>query len=268
MDKQANEPPRERSDEVVLVTNDDGIDSPGIVALAVALEARGLTVVVAAPSINMSGAAAAIGPVDPRVPARRLPIDGVNGAAFAVAAPPAMIVVAALSGAFGPVPTAIASGVNAGVNLGRAILHSGTVGAALTGQNLGLPAMAVSAQSGGDWDVAASFGADALDRLLDRRSSMLANVNVPRAADASTPVVTTRLARFGAVKAAIIGDELDFQLTIDPDAFDEPGSDGAAVRDGQVSVTWLSGLAGFTEAGLSEAGADFALTRVDATTEQ
>src|SRR5829696_8698305 len=115
---------------LVLVTNDDGISSPGLLALARELEERGISVLVAAPATDMSGAAAAIGPVDPRVPARAVELDGLEGSAYEVDAPPAMIVVAAHNGAFGEVPTAVASGVNAGVNLGRAILHSGTVGAA------------------------------------------------------------------------------------------------------------------------------------------
>ncbi len=229
---------------LVLVTNDDGVASPGLIALAQEFERRGLNVVIAAPATDMSGASAAIGPVDPRVPARRVEVDGFKGAAFAVAAPPAMIVIAALGGAFGDVPTAVASGVNAGVNLGRAILHSGTVGAALTGQNLGLPSVAVSMQTGGDWAVAASVGADVFEQLLAAGVSTMANVNVPTGADSSCERVSTRLARFGAVTAAVVGDVLDFQLTIDPDGLDDPGSDGAAVRAGKVSVTWLTGFGG------------------------
>jgi hypothetical protein len=42
----------------------------------------------------------------------------------------------------------------------------------------------------------------------------------------------------------MVGNELNFQLTIDPAALDEPGTDGAAVRAGQVSVTYLKGFAG------------------------
>ena len=229
---------------LVLVTNDDGIESPGIHALARALVRAGAQVVVAAPAENMSGAAAAIGPVQPQVPARRVTIDGFDGPAFAVQAPPAMIVIAALGGAFGGIPTAVASGVNDGVNLGRAILHSGTVGAALTGQNLGLPSIAVSLEPGGDVEVAATVGADVFTRLLATGEITLANINVPTNGDLDSPRVTTELASFGAATAAITGDALDFQLTIDPQAMDEPGTDGAAVRAGHISITWLNGFAG------------------------
>ena len=63
---------------------------------------------------------------------RELPgLDGVDS--YVVAAHPAFIALAAADGAFGPAPEVVLSGVNLGANLGRAILHSGTVGAALTG---------------------------------------------------------------------------------------------------------------------------------------
>ena len=230
---------------LVLVTNDDGIESPGLSALALQLEARGFDVLVAAPATNMSGASAAIGPTDPHTPARRVVLDGLRGQAFAVHAPPAMIVIAALNGAFGAVPTAVASGVNAGLNIGRAILHSGTVGAALTGQNLGLPSIAVSLEPGGSREVAAECGVDVFVEIIDRPHPTLANVNVPVGATIDSERVSVRLAKFGAVTAAITSEVLDFQLTIDPSALDEPGTDGAALRAGKIAITRFSGFAGF-----------------------
>ena len=226
----------------MLVTNDDGIDAEGIRCLALALEERGHRVVVAAPAGHMSGAAAAIGPIDPRVPVRRVTDLGLAGNAFAVQAPPAMIVIAALDGAFGETPTSVMSGVNHGVNLGRAILHSGTVGAALTAHNLGLTAVAVSMQPGCDPAVAAEIGTDVFEHSMLVGGIRLANVNVPRSAGRTTEVAMSHLAAFGAVTAGLTGEVLDFELTIDPDAFDEPGSDGDVVRSGRVSLTWLAGL--------------------------
>jgi 5'-nucleotidase len=180
--------------------------------------------------------------VDPAVPMRRTPLEGVSGDCFAVEAPPAMIVIAAMSGAFGETPVAVVSGINAGLNLGRAILHSGTVGAALTAQNLGHPAVAISQQTGGDPAVAAAVATEVLDELMRRSPAVMANVNVPSGASHETEVVTTRLARYGSVTAAIVGDELDFQLVIDPAHFDEEGTDGAVVRSGRSSVTVLDGF--------------------------
>lgn len=245
----------------MLVTNDDGIESPGLRALVLHLEARGFATLIAAPATNMSGASAAIGPTDPHTPARRVELAGVRGRAFAIQAPPAMIVIAALNGAFGAVPTAVASGINAGLNIGRAILHSGTVGAALTGQNLGLPSLAVSLEPGGQWEVAAECGVDVFADLLDRPRPTLANVNVPANATVASERVAVRLSRFGAVTAAITSEVLDFQLTIDPSALVEPGTDGEALHSGKIAITRFNGFAGFdgTEAEVS-------LERVDSAT--
>ena len=243
---------------LVLVTNDDGIDAAGLHALAREAASRGLPLVVAAPARDMSGASGAIGPVTPRISISHRAIDGLPSATFAVDAPPALIVIAAMSGAFGPVPTAVLSGVNAGLNLGRAVLHSGTVGAALTAQNLGLPSVAISTTPDGDVDLAASVALDVLERLHEADDVVAANVNVPPGADARTERLETSLARFGAVTAALAGERLDFQLTIDPETLADPGSDGAAVNTGRVSVTWLRGL------GAGGVGATLRLDRVEA----
>lgn len=241
----ANHHPR----PLVLVTNDDGIDAPGLRALAVEARARAFPLIVAAPAKDMSGASGAIGPVSPRIAISQREIDGLPSSTFAVDAPPALIVIAAMSGAFGPVPGAVLSGVNSGLNLGRAVLHSGTVGAALTGQNLGLPSVAVSTTPDGDASLAASVALDVLDRLLEADEVLAGNVNVPAGADAGTERISTTLARYGAVTAALTGEALDFRLTIDPESLADPGSDGAAVSTGLVSITFLRGLgAGGVEA--------------------
>lgn len=232
---------------IVLVTNDDGIDSPGIVALALAIEKMGGRALVAAPAKNMSGASAAMGPTAPRVPIRRVQVPGLESVCYAVEAPPAMIVISAMSGAFGEIPTATASGVNAGANLGSAILHSGTVGAALTAQNLGLPAVAVSLETGEEWDVAARVGAHVLSDLLADSRPRLANVNVPAVVGPDTPIETTKLARFGSVTSAIDGDELSFQMVIDAPSMSDEGSDAAAIARGCISVTFLSGITGHAD---------------------
>ncbi len=237
----------------MLVTNDDGLGSDGLRAAAMAVEGIGARALVAAPSSNMSGAGAAIGPIGSSVGIRRVQLDEIDGDSFAVDAPPAMIVVSALSGAFGEVPTAVISGVNAGANLGRAILHSGTVGAAMTAQNLGLPAVAISlavGENGEDvhsattWRDAADAGVRVLDSIMATGRPLLANVNAPATVVATTEVIRTRLARFGSVTAALTDDALQFQLVIDAGALDEEGTDAAAVHAGQVSVSFLGGVNG------------------------
>jgi 5'-nucleotidase len=92
-------------------------------------------VVVAAPAEQCSGASAAITAVrhEGRTIMQRRELPGLPEVpAWAVEAQPAHIVVAALRGWLDPVPDLVLSGVNHGANVGRAVLHSGTVGAALT----------------------------------------------------------------------------------------------------------------------------------------
>ncbi len=131
-----------------LITNDDGIDSDGLRVLAeVALEA-GLEVIVAAPMQESSGASASITAIEEDghfvVEPRTLP--GLEGACtvLAVGGLPAFIALTGMRGAFGPTPDIVLSGINNGPNTGYAVLHSGTVGAALTASTFGARAMAVS----------------------------------------------------------------------------------------------------------------------------
>src|SRR5690348_15590289 len=131
-----------------LVTNDDGIGSEGVRVLAlVALEA-GLDVVVAAPMQECSGASASITAVEQDgrfvVESRTLPGLDEACAVLAVGGLPAFIALTGMRGAFGPPPDVVLSGINNGPNTGYAVLHSGTVGAALTASTFGARALAVS----------------------------------------------------------------------------------------------------------------------------
>jgi 5'-nucleotidase len=131
----------------VLVTNDDGVSSPGLHALVQALVDDGHDVVVAAPDRDMSGSGAAIGQihVDEHIDAQPVELPGLPGVpAYAVDGPPGLCVLAARLGGFGYPPDVVVSGINPGCNTGRAILHSGTVGAALTAANFGGRGLAVS----------------------------------------------------------------------------------------------------------------------------
>jgi 5'-nucleotidase len=132
----------------VLVTNDDGVESPGLHELAQCLAACGdHDLVIAAPDRDMSGSSAAIGQihVDEHIDAEHVDLPGLAGVpTYAVAGPPGLCVLAARLGGFGPPPDLIVSGINPGANTGRAVLHSGTVGAALTAASFGCRGLAVS----------------------------------------------------------------------------------------------------------------------------
>lgn len=134
----------------ILVTNDDGIEAGGLTALAAAAGGGGHEIVVVAPSAESSGSAASLGVIRDRnrvtVSARDFPgLDGIR--AYAVDAPPALGVRAACSGAFGWKPDLVVSGINPGFNTGRLVLHSGTVGAALTAASLNICAAAFSTEA-------------------------------------------------------------------------------------------------------------------------
>ena len=136
----------------ILVTNDDGFDAPGLAVLARAFADAGHEVIVVAPLKEASGSGAGIGPL--RAMGGRIHVEAVSPIglrgikALAADALPAMIVITACLGAFGPPPDLIASGINPGRNVGRAVLHSGTVGAALTAAHFGLKGIATSIQAG------------------------------------------------------------------------------------------------------------------------
>lgn len=234
-----------------LITNDDGIDAVGLRALAqVAVEA-GLDVTVAAPHIERSGSSAAMSALEAggrllmenRVLAGLASVD-----ALAVRASPAMIVFVAARGGFGPPPEIVLSGINQGPNTGQAVLHSGTVGAALTAAQHGVPALAVSLASDtpSHWDTAAAVAARAVEWFLPRATTrpVALNLNVP---DVPEPALrglrAASLSTFGAVQATV-GERGEGYLTItysqlDSDA--EPDSDLALLRQGWATLTALRG---------------------------
>jgi 5'-nucleotidase len=119
----------------LLLTNDDGIQSIGLAAMAAALRDADHDVTVVAPATDRSGASASLGRIVPKDRMIVSPTTIDNGGrrldAATMDAPPGLIVMAAALGAFGDPPDVVVSGINLGPNTGHAILHSGTVGAVL-----------------------------------------------------------------------------------------------------------------------------------------
>ena len=136
-----------------LLTNDDGIDSPGLHELARHVEAAGFEVVVVAPSFDASGTGASLGHIsrDRPIAYKEVQIIGLAGKAFALDGPPALCTITSHLEAFGPRPDIVVSGPNLGLNTGRSVLHSGTVGAALAAQNFGMRGLAVSLAVSEEW---------------------------------------------------------------------------------------------------------------------
>lgn len=168
----------------ILVTNDDGIESLGIIVLARTLRLCGHDVVIAAPREDYSGFGSAIGPlhIKGHVDYEARDIEALTGVeAYAVDGPPGLCAFAGANGGFGFTPDLIVSGINAGINVGRAVLFSGTVGAALAATQFGVPAMAISLQTGEPylWETAAACAASLVDSTVDLGTRAVLNVNVP-----------------------------------------------------------------------------------------
>ena len=231
----------ERTDApTILVSNDDGIDAPGIAALAEALGVLGRVVVVA-PDRERSGVARAISLGQP------LRLDERRPGWYTVDGTPTDCVYLAVHRLLATRPTLVVSGINRGPNLADDVTYSGTVAAAMEASLVGVPAIAVSLDGFEplDYRPAAQFAVSVarlvLERGLPPRS--LLNVNVPDTRGAPVPGfrwtrsghrdyghrVTTREDPRGRPYHWIGGRNLSF----DP----LPGSDCDAVAEGLAAIT-------------------------------
>jgi 5'-nucleotidase len=240
-----------------LITNDDGIDSPGLWALAAAVRDAGLDVTVAAPHVDASGVGSSVLAVRDegavRVHPRELPgLPGVP--AFAVEGHPAFIVHSAARGWIDPEPDIVVSGINVGANVGRSVLHSGTVGAAMTATLHGWSALAVSLDCGlrpetdPHWDTATALVGDVLDALLSRDRGTVFSLNVPDVApDRLGELREARLSAFGQVQVRVehrngaTHGTLHASVTDDEREY-EPDSDIALLALGHPTLTQLESI--------------------------
>lgn len=231
----------------VLVTNDDGIDSPGIACLARALAAD-FDVTVAAPSQDWSGAGTSIGRFDAQagIPLRPIGLNGTR--AYSIDGPPGLAVLAGALGAFGAPFDMVVSGVNAGINTGNSVIHSGTVGAALTARTFGAHGVAVSLVPSDpwEWETAAAIGAAAARWVTsEERPPTAISVNVPSVPlDAVLGLRQADLSDFGYFRVAInnVGAEkLEFEVLSDTETAPE-GSDTWLLSQGYATVTALGAL--------------------------
>lgn len=253
----------------ILLTNDDGVGAEGLAVLAQHVarwieaappgdERRALVV---APMVNHSGMSSAVGDVFERssVPFIRHTIDGAeNIPTYGLDAPPALCTILGAMGNFDFVPDVIVSGINAGANVGRSILHSGTVGAILTGAQLGLSGVAVSVQWGEEihFDTAGAVTIEILDHLMSAPARTLFNLNVPNLrTDELLGVRRGRVSTAGVVRGPDpdrprepLGNDGEIKLRLGAaspgigDVSDEdPDDDGALVTAGYASLTPLRG---------------------------
>lgn len=236
----------------VLITNDDGVDSPGLTSLARVGLAAGHDVVVAAPNTQYSGASASVAghEADGRVrfDSSRPPGLPEDVPSYAVRAAPALITYAASCGAFGPRPDVVLSGVNWGANTGLSTLYSGTVGAALSAAAMGIPAIAVSldSMSPAHWATAEAYTARALDWLLEQGplGERVLNLNVPDLPEGDVRGLRqASLATFGVVRGTVHhhGDDHVLLGYVDSGGGADPDSDAYLLAQGWATLTLLRG---------------------------
>lgn len=240
----------------ILLTNDDGWDGGGLLPLRDALIAAGHDVVVFAPADDQSGNSGRMTFGDP------LTITQETEGVFSVAGSPADSSEVGMSLAFpGALPDLVISGPNPGANIANTSIHSGTIGAAVTAANDGVPAIAVSANGAPGTnevdDVATGeFVVSLVDALAANAAGdallpdgLALNVNLPyvEPGEAFAGVVITTTDRsfldldYAAVELPAVGESVDAaaQFVIVPTV--DADSDSAAIEAGQVAITFVEG---------------------------
>jgi len=235
----------------ILLTDDDGWDAPGIQAVFFALTAAGHDVVIVAPAENQSGSGARVGFTE------TLTLTQQAAGVFSVTGSPADATEVGMSVAFGgELPDLVVSGSNIGQNIAGVEVHSGTVGAAVTAINEGVPAIAVSTEGGeDDFGPTAAFTAELIAALQAAAgdgpllpADIGLNVNFPVLDDgealAGVAITTTdrSFIDIGYPDVVLPGIGASVEITpalsvIDPT---DPDGDAAQLAAGFVSVTFIS----------------------------
>ena len=190
----------------ILLTNDDGIQSPGLWAAAEALDELGFVTVVA-PREQASGTSRSMpGIYDNQVHQKKLEVNGKDWTVHAVGGTPAMAVLYGIHVLIPQKPDLIVSGINYGLNVGSGVTISGTVGAALEGASAGIPSLAISLETDTkyhssysrevDFRTAGHFTTLFSQMLLSKKMPPdvhLLKVEIPAGATGDTPWHTTSL---------------------------------------------------------------------------
>ncbi len=225
----------------ILLTNDDGIHSDGLIKLEEALREVG-DVYVVAPEAEMSGAAHSL------TLARPLRIRQIDDRHWTVDGTPTDCVTLALNKILAGEehPDVCASGINHGGNLGDDATYSGTVAGALEATILGVPGLAFSlvARENFDFTEAANFAITAVRKVLAERlpEGTLLNINIP-----TTEIKGVRVTRQGIKNARpVISEHIDPRgkpyFWIGEEYFHTSSADGTdynAIEMGYISVTPL-----------------------------
>lgn len=245
----------------ILLTNDDGIQSPGIWAAAEALSKLGFVTLAAPRDQASSTGRSLLLTSDGRIHSTTMRIGSQDWKVYAVGGTPAQTVLHAVLEIMDTPPDLIVSGINYGENVGDGITISGTVGAAMEGASMGIPSMAVSLQLADlnqwlsysqtiDFSTAAYFTGLFAQKLLNRQMPPdvdLLKIDLPFEATPETPWRVTRLARhryFRPVAERKGGwedrGEIGYRVEVAPEDITPDSDVYALVYDKVVSVTPLS----------------------------
>mgnify|MGYP001030111164 FL=1 len=246
---------------LILVTNDDGIASPGLAAAAAALDPLG-ELLIAAPATqqtSMGRSRTQLSPQDGRI----LPYTVQYGArawqGFSVQGTPAMVVEHAVQELAPRQVDLAVSGINYGENIGTCITISGTIGAAMEAAERGIPALAVSLETrvdqyyrhdgGVDFRTAAHFLHFFASRLIGKGLPAdvdVLKIEVPMNATPETRWMVARQDRLSYYTVKVRRDSPDLtsaarsEYSAAKGQFTQPGTDAYALAQGYVSITPLS----------------------------
>lgn len=232
----------------ILLTNDDGIDAPGMALLEKVAFQLANEVWIVAPAVDKSGVSNSISMREPLRVIKR------TDHRYAVYGTPADCIAFAMNQVMKETPPDfILSGVNSGSNLGFETLLSGTVGAAMTGMLLGVPSIALSqvecADNSVNWACAEHFALSTLTQLISLTWSkdVCLSVNFPNVRPEKVKGLKMTTQGIGNVRNINVTETSDphgesyYWVRIQPGELDKPAhSEIAAVDEGYISVTPLS----------------------------
>lgn len=218
----------------ILLTNDDGIDSPGLWAAAEALSELGYVWAIAPRDQTSSTGRSMPKTSDGIITPKKRTIHGKEWTVYAVGGMPAQVIQHGILEIIGEKPDLVVSGINYGLNLGHSVTASGTVGAALEGAIFGVPSMAISLQTGKEHHLSHSedvnfqeaakittvFARKILSGLFDKEVHVL-KIDIPATATADTPwEITTQ-------------SQIRYYLPVAPKrtSWDQPGSTDYTVQE-------------------------------------
>ena len=233
----------------LLLTNDDGIDAPGLEALERIAGALSDDVWICAPAVEQSGKGRGITLTEP------LRVNRLGDRRFAVTGTPTDCVVLAVNDLMPEKPDLVLSGVNRGHNVGEDVSYSGTVAGALQGMAFGIRSIALSQslerfhdEVVAHFETAETYAPAIIRRLLDQKwfDGVVMNLNFPaRPPEAVTEVEVTRqgfrdLGEMHAVRRTDLRGRDYYWMSFRGAKQEHPdGTDLRAMDEGRISVTPL-----------------------------